>query len=449
MWTDRRRRRALLAVLTLAAAGCARHPAAPNAEALLVTADSTFWLTAEPGGIRARGVPMLVARVDGRFKELYVTDDDRSYYDAVFVGHRLYARDLVTGDSIELHRDTTILRLAADYAAAHSDEEPLSPDDPENDEATIHATSDLEILATHGPYVSYEHHTDVDARGAGAAEHRHAYRRGVIDIRTGARVSLASLFGHAVADTLIRAADAEWRAARDTLLAEARERGANRVRRAIGAFRFDPMSFSLGERGLDPVVTFAVPESGTDPDVEPVVLAARPVDKPAWWSSVTPELPIAPGEGGTWVHGADTLTVHADGETRTWFVTVRAGAGAMRPAVRVSSAVERVVWLDATVTARDRAALARAFAEAADYEGGRQVAALAPSRVPLHLASHDRPAARSPRFGFTPRIVRPDDAAGREHPRSRVRRGDPRNAGQDRGRHGHAALPDTVRHGIG
>lgn len=451
MSTDRRHARAVLAALALAVgtAGCDRPAAASDAELLLITADSTFWLTAEAGGVRARGVPMLVARVDGRFKELYVTDDDRSYYDAVFVGHRLFARDLVSGDSIELHRDTTVLRLARSYAAAHPDEEPLSPDEPENDAAAIRATSDLEILATHGPYLSYEHHTDVDARGERLAEHRHAYRRGVIDVRTGAHASLASLFGHAAADTMVRSADAEWRTARDTLLAVAGDRRANRVRRAIAAFRFDPMSFSIGSRGPDPVVTFAVPASGTDPDLEPVALGARPVDAPAWWAAVVAELPIAPGEGGTWVRGSDTLAVRVERGTRTWSVALRVGADAPHAAVHVSSAVERVLWLDGTVTAADRAALTRAFAEAADYDGERQVAALAPPRPALHLASHERSASRPSRLRLPPRIVGPDDAAGREHPRARVRRGDPRDARQDGGSRGHAALPHPVRHGVG
>lgn len=433
----------------MGATACDRATATPDAEMLFITADSTFWVTAEAGGVRARGVPMLVARVGGRFKELYVTDDDQSYYDAVFVSHRLYARDLVSGDSIELHRDTTVLRLARAYAAAHPDEEPLSPDEPENDSASIRATSDLEILATHGPYLSYEHHTDVDARGEPMPEHRHAYRRGVIDVRTGAHASLASLFGRAAADTMIRSADAEWRSARDTLLAVAGDRSANRVRRAIAAFRFDPMSFSIGSRGPDPVVTFAIPASGTDPNLEPVALGARPVDAPAWWASVVPELPIAPGEDGTWVHGGDTVAVRVEQAARTWSVAVRAGGSAPRAAIHVSSAVERVLWLDSLVTAADRAALDRAFAEAAAYDGERQVAALAPTRTALHLASHDRSASRPSRLRVPPRVVRPDDAAGREHPRPRVRRGDSRDARQDGGGRGHAALPVAVRHGVG
>jgi hypothetical protein len=36
--------------------------------------------------------------VDGRFYELNVTDDDRSYGDAVLVGQRVYRRDLENDD---------------------------------------------------------------------------------------------------------------------------------------------------------------------------------------------------------------------------------------------------------------------------------------------------------------------------------------------------------------
>ncbi len=416
---------------------------------LLVTGDSTFWLTAEGGGVRVRGVPMLVARIEGRFKELYVTDDDRSYYDAVFVGHRLFVRDLLSGDSTELNRDTTVARLASEYGIAHPDEQRLGPDDPENDDAAIRATSDLGIVGVHGPYLSYEHRLDVEASGEVPVAHRHASRRGVLDARTGALVSVAALFGRAAADAMIPSAQAEWRAARDTLLAAAGDTAATRVRRALSAFHFDPMSFTIGASGRDPTVRFAVPVSGAIPDLDPVALAQRPVAAPGWWQSVTQELPVAPGEAGTWASGSDTIVVRVDDEARSWLIAFRRGTAAAPPSVRVSSAVERVLWLDGTVTAADRAALMRAFAEASGYDGERQVAALAPAAAPVHLASHDRSTASPPRFGVPPRVVGPDDAAGREHPRPRIRRGYTRNARQDRIRGRDAALPDALRHGIG
>lgn len=436
----------LLAFATGAVACDRAQP--PDVECLVVTADSTFWVTSNRGVVQARGVPMLVARIDGRFKELYVADDDRSFYNAVFIGHRLFSRDLVRGDSVELERDTIVPRLATDYATAHPDERPLGPDEPESDDADIRATSDLDILGVLGPYVSYEHHTDVDARDESLAAHRHEDRRGVLDARTGTVQTVAGLFGSAVADTMIPRARAAWGDMRDTVLAMADRTRRRRARRAIAEFSFNPASFSIGSRGPVPVVTFAVPVSGVNPDLEPVELAPRTVTPPAWWATASAELPVAAGEGGTWVHADDTLGVRVERGTRTWTIALRHGADAERTIARVSSAVERVMWLDAGMSGDARAALTRAFAEATDYTGERQIAALDPSRASLHLASHERrPAAPGSRI--RPRNVGVDDAAGREHARACLRRRHPGDAGQDSRGVRHAPRAETVRHRIG
>lgn len=444
-----RNRGVLVAAVAFAtcAVACNRTPP-PEVECLVITADSTFWVTSDHGLVRAEGVPMLVARIGGRFKELYVADDDRSFYNAVFVGYRLYARDLVRGDSVELRGDSTVARLAAAYATAHPDEQPLEPDEPENDNAAIRATSDLEILGVHGPYLSYEHHMDVDARDEAMTERRHEYRRGVLDARTGAAQTVAGLFGAATADTMALHAEGEWRDMRDTVLAMAERTRGGRARRTVSEFAFDPTSFSLGARGADPLVTFAVPASGARPDIEPVELRPRSAAAPAWWAAASAELSVVPGEGGAWVRVADTLRVRVERGTRTWTLALRHGAGEERTVARVSSAVERVLWLDAGVSQETRAALRRAFAEAGEYDGDRQIAALDPSRAALHLASHER---RSllPGSRVHSRNVRADDAAGREHAGTRVRRRDPRDARQDRGRLRDAARPQAVRHGVG
>ncbi len=446
-----RRRLATLCGLCAAAVVAACGERAPTgAEFLVVTADSTFWVTADRGAVRARGVPMLVARLDGRFTELYVADDDRSFFNAVFVGHRLFARDLIRGDSLELHRDTLIQRLAVEYGKAHPDEQPLGPDDPENDDAPVRATSDLEILAVHGPYVSYEHHTDVDSRDDRSPDHRHQYVRGVVDARNGESRTLEQLFGRPVADSLIAAGRREWLAARDTLLAAAGSEAA-RTRAALAAFAFSPHSFSLGSDGQAPAVRFAVPASGVNPDIEPVELRPRTIAAPEWWAVVAPELPETAGADGRWVRGGDTLTVRADDGAAGWTVTLATDGARPQIALRASSAVDRVVWLDGSVTSDDRLALRRAFAEAGEYDGGRQVAAtpLAPRATPIHLPRHGRNASAAHRTRVTARVVGPDDAAGREHPRSRVWRRDPGDAGQDRGRMRDATRAQAVRHRIG
>ncbi len=88
----------IVSALVVSAVACGGGIPKPDAEFLVVSADSTFWVTVANGTARIRGVPMLVSQVDGRLSELYVVDDDHSFFDAVFVGHRLFARDLERGD---------------------------------------------------------------------------------------------------------------------------------------------------------------------------------------------------------------------------------------------------------------------------------------------------------------------------------------------------------------
>jgi hypothetical protein len=445
-----------LVLATWALSSCGGDAPRPDREFLLVTADSTFWVTASGGEVKARGVPMLVARFGGRFTELYVADDDRSYFDAVFIGHRLFARDLLRGDSIELHRDSVVTRLAAEYEKANPDQQPLAPDEPENENAAVRATSDIEILGIHGPYLSYEHHTDVDLRDERSAEHRHQYRRGVIDMRSAAPVPLGTLFGEASAAAAAAEAAREWTAAKDSLMALAGS-GAARVRKAIADFSFDRESFAVSSQGQRAVVVFAPPARGVNPDIEPIELTPRMVASPSWWIEVAAGLPLAAGDTGRWARGADTIVVALAANPRAWTVTLRSGASSGASsgvAARVSSAVERVIWLDSTVTDADRDALERAFDEAAAYDGQRQVAAgftggeLAPSRAALHLARHDPPH-RKDRPPIMRRVDGTDDARRRECARPRLWRVDPRDARQDRRRVCDAPLAPGVRHGLG
>lgn len=473
-------RHAACAVLLAGAMlGCAKPARLPDAELLVISADSTFWVTSTGGTIRVRGVPMLVARVDGTFRELYVADDDRSYADAVFVGHRLFSRDLERGDSLELHRDTVVQSLARTYERRHPDEAPLEPDDPENDDASVRATGDIEILALHGPYLSFEHHTDVDTRGDELPDaHQHSYRRGVLDIRTGRVVALSELFAHLSTDSAISAGRDEWRRARDSLLV-APGIAVRRVRGALDAFAFDAGSFTLGSAGFAPTVRFAVPARGTNPDIEPIELSSRRMPVPAWWGAAALELPQESGDQAVWGRRADTLIVSANHDTRLWELRLRVGAAGARAVARpvarlvarFSSPVDRVIWLDSTVPPSARAALTRAFAEASEYDGAGQVAAgrlngaagtftaegFAALRDRIDFQHHAKavastaahPTRRSHGPGVAARVVGPDDAAGREHARSRLRRRDPGDAGQDRGRVRHAPRAVAVRHGIG
>src|SRR5689334_19234738 len=148
-------RRLILALSTCttlcaAAAACSRSskpagPPPPRAEFLLTSPDSVFWVATTEGDVHVRGVPMTLARYAGRFYELYTTDDDFSYDNALLLGERLYRRDLITGDSAAVFTDTAVVRIAADYARNHPDERPLGPDEEGEQNPDTQATSQVDV----------------------------------------------------------------------------------------------------------------------------------------------------------------------------------------------------------------------------------------------------------------------------------------------------------------
>src|SRR5262245_19826431 len=84
---------ARLAGLLLGVAGCRNAPAVtgkpPAADFLVTAGDSAFWVSTIDGRLRIRRAPLTLAYYDGRFYELYVADDDRSYFDALLIGQRV------------------------------------------------------------------------------------------------------------------------------------------------------------------------------------------------------------------------------------------------------------------------------------------------------------------------------------------------------------------------
>ena len=90
---------AAMVVVTLMSGACrARESqpvvraAAPVSDFLLSAGDSTFWITTGPQGVRVRGSPLVLAHYNGRFYEVYVADEDHSFYDAVFTTQRIPSR---------------------------------------------------------------------------------------------------------------------------------------------------------------------------------------------------------------------------------------------------------------------------------------------------------------------------------------------------------------------
>jgi hypothetical protein len=465
----------------LVACGKPKSTPAPPADLLVSTPDSAFWITSDQRGLRMRGVPMHLARVDGRFEELYVADDDRSYFDAVFVGQRLFMRDLVRGDSVEILADSLVPRLAHEYAAANPRETRLRPGEDASDHPGTTATADLEILGVYGPYLSYEYRTDVDVTDSRGDMDRHAARRGVLDLRTGAHVTLGKLFGRATADELIAKAAAEWARARDSLM-NRQDPESRRAQRTAVSFVFDPSSFTIEAFDGEPQVLFGVPGVVKGGSAGALELSAQQVGAPDWWDGVRGELPEGPDSARTWPHGRLELFARLIADAQRALLMLREPQLHTRRDARpmqlrdaqplqprdaqplqlrdaqplqwtvgsVTAPVERVIWLD-SVNSEAKRALHHAFNEASMYSDDNRIAAIHAIRD-SHIFLTNHVTAQTPiahRSRIAARHLGVDDADGRERPGARIRRGDTRNGGQDRGGMRHPPLALDVRDRVG
>src|SRR5688500_13370142 len=151
--TRNRALNALVGVVFAAMSGACSSSDAPEAEFIVAAGDSTYWVRTSGSGVELRGSPMVIARLDGRFRELYVVDDDRSFENALFVGQRLFQRDLITGDSTEIFRDTVVPRLAEQYEERNPEARRLEPDEDPVNEPAISASAEVSVLAVHGPFL--------------------------------------------------------------------------------------------------------------------------------------------------------------------------------------------------------------------------------------------------------------------------------------------------------
>jgi len=350
------------------------HAKPPAVDFLVTTADSAYWVTSDGQSLRMRGVPMMLARIDGRFKELYVADDDRSYRNALFLGQRMYARDLVRGDSVLIFADTLVPRLAAEYGESHPGERPLEPDEDANPHPPSSVTAEFEILDVHGPYISYEYRTDIDVRHGDQSIDAHRARRGVLDARTGKPVSLSLLFGSAAADSAVAEMRTQWTTTRDSLLGLPDARAA-RAQRALESFAFDSSSFTSVAESGKPAVIFAVPGETHGGSRGALELRSRTVTQTAWGTAILDELPAGTASLSQWVHGSATLLARPieDGERSQ--LTVRDAIRRDWPVGLVTGAIQHVIWLDASVDADARKALRKAFNEASGYSEETRVAA--------------------------------------------------------------------------
>jgi len=365
---------ALFSVAVIALSACGRSRSAdarvPNISFLVSAGDSTFWVARDRDRFGVRRSPMLLASDRGRFYELYLADDDRSFYDAVIVGQRVYRRDLVTGDSLALYQDTTIARLAGDYAAQHPNEAPLGPDEEAASDPSTSASTEMELLDVVGPYLTYEQHVDIHAPGD---REQLLTRWGVIDIRDGRMVRVADLVGAPHAADVYRAGRRLFEAALDSVRRMPDER-ARRASLALSEFAFDSTSFSLVDDGGAPAIAFLVPGRGTRAGGYSLPLPPLRIDEGEWWAPVRAGLPTDTAGAATWRGRRYDVLVREDSLDENLQLIVRRGPNEWR-VTSVPTPVRRVIRLDdPPLPIETLRALRRAFDESALYSGESRTA---------------------------------------------------------------------------
>ena len=428
-------------------AACSRSAHKPPAtEFLLGAADSTFWIATTSGETRVRGAPLVLARYDARFYEVYAHHEDLSYPDAVLLGDRIYRRDLLTGDSTVVFADTIVPRMAKAYADAHPGEHPLRPDeDGEADPATA-ITAEFDILEVFGPYLSYEYHLDVELPGE---QPWHSTRQGVIDLRTGRERRAEDLFGAVSGGRLVTSAQRTYAAIRDSLAAARPSMSVEDARAAdaLEHARFDASSFTLSARDRRLEVAFGIPGEGEGPSGNVIQLEPLAVDSVAWWPDIATGLPARDDEDNDrWKRGDLSVVARYDSLGEVARVSLVNGENRESSILSVRAPLFQILWLDEPpLRDAERQALTRAFNHAASYDEGARVASATP-RPYLQLVSSHASCQKSSRKPA--RDIRAHDARAREQHGSCVRRRDLVDDGQVRGDRGVSSQPRERRDGV-
>lgn len=380
--------RRVLLVLCLLAACRTEKPAPPRLQFLVAAGDSTFWVRLGPEGARARGSPIHLARFGGRYYEIYVVDDDRSYTDATIVGQQIWRRDLLSGDSLLVFRDTTMEGIEQWYRRTHPTDRPLDSAEDDAADPSVDASSGVDVLDQFGPYVTYEYRADLTMRGG---DSWHTARHGVLDLVHGGDATLASLFGSRGAAQLVRRGRVLYSQELDSVLAS-RDVRARAAASAIGDFAFDSASYGLVAQGPQPAVEFVAPGRGAR--AGGLILPLPPIRAAplAWWSEATRALPTRSDTGGDrWTQNGTTVVARDLGDEGTR-VSVIDPAGREWPVAVVPSPVRRVYWLDpGAADSATIAALEHAFDEAALYSDESRTAMANPSASDPLAAPDGRP----------------------------------------------------------
>jgi hypothetical protein len=353
-------------------------PAPPDVAAVIAAGDSTYLLERASGSFTLRRSPLLIARIGQRYHEVYLADEDLSFFDAVLIGQRVYRRDLLTGDSVLVRYDSTIRHIATRWARTHPGDRPLLPDEEAAEEPAAQATTDTQLIDVVGPYLSLEFQLDVDAPGEA---HRHHTVRGVVDLRDGTVVQLANLSSSTEARRILNTALQSLNVASDSIR-DARDSRAARARSLVGGFALDSASFELIDTYPRPSVSFLVPGKGPRAAGYALPLAEIEFEPAPWgreWQDTRPS--HADSTSFTWALAGGSLHAVADSSGAVAALTFRSGPSTWHVGT-VPLPVRRVFALPSADTLWRRA-VRRAFDEVAQWTGDDRVARLRLRPVPM------------------------------------------------------------------
>ncbi len=377
-----------------AVAACERaKPAAhgpPAAEFLFAAGDSTYWVRSGDEGMRVRSAPILLTQVDGHFYEVFIAEEGVDYEDAAFTAARVFSRDITQRDSVSLFDDGRVMKEADAWHRRHPREMAIDPEseDIPPDPATV-VSEEIEILDVHGPWVTFNHLLDIDV--ADHEPHRHAGHRYVVDVRTGARGTLETLFGATEAARLVAAGRASFQQLTDSIRHAGGERAAQ-ARETLDSFHFDTLSFGLTDVTRSPAVSFMVPGTGVDGEALALNLPPIAAQAPAWWNGVQATLPTWSADSSLvrWSRTGYDVIARPTAENESLALALVPSGGASGtgtpittewPIATVPAPAYQLVPLDAPRLSQAlHDALARAFDASKSHEGGVQTAARSSGR---------------------------------------------------------------------
>ncbi len=367
---------ALIAVTALGGGcGVPVSPPMPSAEFIVVAGDSTFWVRSSPEGVRIRRSSVFLASFGGRFHEIYVADDDRSFFDAVLVGQRIFRRDLISGDSVVVYDDALIREIAKAYAADHPGDRLLMPDEEASEDPHDVATTETDIVNLVGPFLTFEQHLDLDMADGRDA---HTTKRGVVDLRSGRQASLASIVGEQHVVEVIRRGRSIFEATLDSVRSATDER-ARRAAIVIAGFEFDTNSYALTALDSGPAIAFLVPGRGRSAGGLSLELPPVSVQGQSWWTDARRVLPAPNAQNGDdeWHGNSYDVIARYDSIGESALLLLRDRSGHEWTVTRLPAPARRFHALDTPpVDSTAIRALARAFDDAVLYSDQARTAVI-------------------------------------------------------------------------